>query len=307
MQQANGQRIYQMLTEAINELAEGNGIHEDAATFLFNAYRVPTQLRMGDGDYIWSSEGTTQGDALATTIFGLAIWPLIQKALAMLNKLNSGGSTDPRQIWYADDSTCGGKLSHLQEWMSFISKEGEGYGYVLNPKKCITVVLSSRIAEARKFFPHIPAENIRTAAKYLGGYIGEKSAIEALLATKIDSLCEQLAFYTSMAREYPRSALSLVQYSLLQKVNFLQRVCPAADEGLQIFETQMRDCFLPAITGTPYLTEVFRSLLLLPTRSAVYTCFVYGGKLGTTAAWSVATRPQSPWSYPELDLQQIDL
>jgi hypothetical protein len=72
-----------------------------------------------------------------------------------------------------------------------------------------------------QLFPHIPAENIRTAAKYLGGYIGEKSAIEALLATKVDSLCEKLAFYTSMAREYPQSALSLVQYSLLQKVNYL--------------------------------------------------------------------------------------
>jgi hypothetical protein len=80
----------------------------------------------------------------------------------MLNKLHSGESTDPRQIRYADDSACGGKLSHLQEWMSFISKEGEGYGYVLNPKKCIIVVPSSRIAEARKLFPHIPAENINS-------------------------------------------------------------------------------------------------------------------------------------------------
>jgi hypothetical protein len=52
----------------------------------------------------------------------------------------------------------------------------------------------------------------------------------------------------------------------MQKVNHLQRVCPAAQDGLRVFEDQLRDCFLPALTGQTYLSEEFRSLLLLPTK-----------------------------------------
>jgi len=52
----------------------------------------------------------------------------------------------------------------------------------------------------------------------------------------------------------------------MQKVNHLQRVCPAAQDGLRVFEEQLRDCFLPALTGQTYLSEEFRSLLLLPTK-----------------------------------------
>jgi hypothetical protein len=66
---------------------------------------MPTKL--GNGDYIWSAEGTTQGDPLALTIFGVAIWPLIQKAAALLQNLHSReNSTEPGQFWYADDSAC---------------------------------------------------------------------------------------------------------------------------------------------------------------------------------------------------------
>jgi hypothetical protein len=128
------------------------------------------------------------------------------------------------------------------------------------------VVPDKWVSEARHLFPEIPPENIRPAAKYLGGFIGEPAAVRQLLDAKVEDLCQQLQFYTDMARSFPQSALSLVQYSLMQKVNHLQRVCPAAQEGLQVFEEQLRDCFLPALTGQAHLSEDIRSFLLLPTK-----------------------------------------
>ena len=47
-------------------------------TVLINSYRSPTELFV-DGDVIYSSEGTTQGDPLAAPMYALAMIPLIKK------------------------------------------------------------------------------------------------------------------------------------------------------------------------------------------------------------------------------------
>jgi hypothetical protein len=120
------------------------------------------------------------------------------------------------------------------------------YVYVLNPAKCVLGVPDKCASKARRLFPEIPPDGIRPAAKYLGGFIGGPAAVRQLLDAKVEDLCQQLTFYTDMAKSFPQSALSLVQYSLMQKVNHLQRVCPAAQEGLQVCEEQLRDLFSPS-------------------------------------------------------------
>ena len=42
-----------------------------------NFYRAKISLFLGNGHYLWSSEGTTQGCNLAMTMFGLGITPMI--------------------------------------------------------------------------------------------------------------------------------------------------------------------------------------------------------------------------------------
>jgi len=77
-----------------------------------------------------------------------------------------------------------------------IALHGEPYGYVLiSPAKCVLVVPAKWVSEARHLFPEIPPENIRPAAKYLGGFIGEPAAVRQLLDAKVEDLCQQLHFY----------------------------------------------------------------------------------------------------------------
>jgi hypothetical protein len=45
------------------------------ATVLTNTYRIPTRLFITGGGEIASTEGTTQGDALAMPFYGISVNP----------------------------------------------------------------------------------------------------------------------------------------------------------------------------------------------------------------------------------------
>ena len=72
---------------------------------LINTYCQPACLFVVVGDFLYSEEGTTQGDPLAMPFNALATIPLIRKLLAPVT-----------QIWYADDSAACGKISTLRAW-----------------------------------------------------------------------------------------------------------------------------------------------------------------------------------------------
>ena len=93
------------------------------ATILVNNDRTPTELFV-DNDVILSQEGTTQGDALFMTIYGLAPIPLIQKLDCLC-----------KQVWYADDSAAFGSLKQLRSWWDRQTTEGPCFGYFVNPSK----------------------------------------------------------------------------------------------------------------------------------------------------------------------------
>ena len=66
------------------------------STVLINTYRSPA----ADGDFLYSDEGTTQGDPLSLPFYALATLPLIRKL-----------SQSVVQAWYADDACVCGKLN----------------------------------------------------------------------------------------------------------------------------------------------------------------------------------------------------
>jgi hypothetical protein len=69
---------------------------------LNNTYQAPVRLFVTGGAEIESSEGITQGDPLAMAMYALAVTPLIRK-------LRSHEPT-VKQVWFADDSSGGGKI-----------------------------------------------------------------------------------------------------------------------------------------------------------------------------------------------------
>ena len=79
------------------------------AIVLINSYRSSTEL-FADGDVLYSSEGTTQGDPLAAPMYALAIIPHIKNLHCHLG--------DDSQVWCTDDASAVGKIDRLREWWS---------------------------------------------------------------------------------------------------------------------------------------------------------------------------------------------
>ena len=79
------------------------------STILINTYCSPAGLFV-DGDVLYSTEGTTQGDPLAMPFY----------ALALIRKLNQSVV----QAWYADDACACGALYDLHLWWDQVSQFG---------------------------------------------------------------------------------------------------------------------------------------------------------------------------------------
>ena len=110
------------------------------ATILINSYRSNTDLFM-DGEVILSQEGTTQGDPLAMSMYGLATIPLIRKLDGIC-----------KQIWYADDSAACGTIDQLRCWWNQLSAKGPAFGYHANPTKTWLVTKEEYLDKANNIF-----------------------------------------------------------------------------------------------------------------------------------------------------------
>ena len=80
---------------------------------------------------LYSKEGTTQGCPLAMLQYAIAIFPLI-------TRLKDPSSH--KQCWYADDSSCAGRLMRIKEWFLLLLEIGPSYGYFAEPSKSVVVV-----------------------------------------------------------------------------------------------------------------------------------------------------------------------
>ena len=87
------------------------------ANVVLNTYRLPPNLYIND-EAITSSEGTTQGDPLAMSIYVIVTLPLIMER-GNLSK----------QLWFADDAAAAGRLQAVKQWWDRLAERGTKYGY----------------------------------------------------------------------------------------------------------------------------------------------------------------------------------
>ena len=74
-----------------------------------------------------SQEGTTQGDNLVMSFYGLSTSLLINRLANAASRVN--------QVWLADDATGAGSLLELLDWWNTIITEGKKIGYNVNETK----------------------------------------------------------------------------------------------------------------------------------------------------------------------------
>ena len=86
-------------------------------------------------EFLLSKEGVGQGDPLSMLMYAAAVMPLIKSLSNPSNWI---------QNWYADDSSCIAKLTHLRDWFDKLSEHEPKQVYypevILEVDKCIVIV-----------------------------------------------------------------------------------------------------------------------------------------------------------------------
>ena len=107
-------------TNAFNKLNRAVALHNISilcpttiATFVIDTYRLPVRLFVTRGQELKSSEGTTQGDAISMSIYGISLIPFM---LALQNTINT------KQCWLADDASRAGSIKDVLKWWQSLEK-----------------------------------------------------------------------------------------------------------------------------------------------------------------------------------------
>ena len=195
------------------------------------------------------------GDPLAMPFYALGILPLV-RAVA---------TPDTCQLWYADDSSAGGRLVAIRSWWDKLQAEGPSYGYHLNARKSVLVVKPHAYDDAVRLFADTGIQVTSDGKRYLGSAIGTPDYIHGYIQEKANEWCKQIETLSSFACTQPQAAYTTFVRALSCRWTFLCRVLPDASSGLDQLEHAIVTKLLPALTGEEVSLEL-RRLFAFPCR-----------------------------------------
>ena len=137
-----------------------------------------------DGASLLSREETTQGNPLAILMYTLATVPLIRRLPDLVT-----------QVWYADNPTALGTVSHLQIWWDAISEVGrqEIYGYFANPMNTWLVTRNPLVARAAiQAFEGTNTNITSDGRPNLGAPLGTHECTDELVTKKVEQWSTKL-------------------------------------------------------------------------------------------------------------------
>ena len=217
--------------------------------FAFNRYRhwVRCLVQMEPGDppiVIHSKEGITQGDCLATSLYGVALMPLASKMREAI--------PDALQPWYCDDAGAAGKAMPNARCLDFLMKFGPAYGYFPEPGKSHYICKVEDEPAAHQAFEGIGLEiNYSRGQRYLGGFIGSARKKEEWLGDMVGKWVSAVKTLSVIANRYPQTAYAGFTFSLQNEWQYVQRVVADTGPFFQPLEKEIRTSFLPALLGIP--------------------------------------------------------
>ena len=226
------------------------------APALVNCYRSDAHLFVG-GEVIPSSEGTTQGDPLATALFAIATIPPIHRL-----KESSSAS----QVWFADDATAGGELQSLKQWWDELERIGPDFGYFANASKSWLIVKEENMSEAANIFANTGVQITKEGRRNLGAALGTQSFTEEFVSKQVQKWTEEVKRLATIAESQPHAAYSALTHGLAGKWSYLSRTVSNITDLLLPLGDAIRHHLIPALTGRTGITDMERELLALPTR-----------------------------------------
>ena len=235
--------------------------------FLHNTYRNPVNMYMSDGSHILSQEGTTQGDNGAMAMYSLGVTPLITDLASVAE------AEQLAQIWFADDSSSGGKLQKLKEWLVILMEKGPQYGYFVKLSKTFLVLKNQEDFErAQHLFKEYDIKITLSGKRHIGAAIGAENFRKEYIGEKVRYWCNDVEKLALFAKDEPQAALSAFTTGLSKRWLFTQRTIENTSAFFEPLEASIREHLIPAIIGRQ-VSDVERQMISLPPR--------YGG-LGIT-------------------------
>ena len=219
------------------------------ANFFSNTYKQPSMMFAGSEMFL-SEKGTTQGDAAAMCLYGIATIPLVYM------------KSDTKRVFYADDGAGAGRLKTLHSWWNALAEEGPGYGFYPNASKTYLVVKPEFFDAATLLFEDTGVK-IATGRKYLGGFVGDESEKLAYTTQKCQEYCSLVERLSEVAETEPHCAFAGYTISLQRKWAYIQRVVDTPSDTWTPLESSIKDKMLPSLFGCEISVET-RTLTSLP-------------------------------------------
>ena len=191
-------------------------------------------------------------------MYAIATLPLIHRP----NDPDSSTS----QLWYADDATATGSLSHLRSWWDKLVSIGPSYGYHANPSKTWLVTKEVHLSNAVNTFQDSHVNITAEGRLHLGAALGTQSYVSQFVNMKVQQWCNELKTLSSIASTQPHAAFAAFTHGVSSKWTHLIRTIPSISHLLQPLEDILRHQLIPNLTGRPPPNNSEHDLLALPAR-----------------------------------------
>ena len=254
-------------TNAFNTLNRAAALHNISvlcptiATFVINTYRLPVRLFVTGGQELKSSEGTTQGDPLSMSIYGISLIPLI---LALQNTSNT------KQCWLADDASGAGSIKDVLKWWQSLEKMGPMFGYHPDALKCWLIVKPNKYEEAMEAFQNtgINVTQLVTTEgrRHLGAALGSRDFLKDYVNEKAEQWVEEVIKLSEFANSQPQACFAAYTFGLKHRWTYFMRTLPDIQDLLRPLEDALVSSFIPSLTGHR-CNPTESQLLELPTRA----------------------------------------
>ena len=170
------------------------------------------------------------------------------------------------QVWFADDATAGGRLTHLRGWWDRVVDIGPDYGYNPNAAKTWLIVKEEYLTDATSLFEGTGVAITVEGKRHLGTAIGKRTFAESYVERKVSGWVREVDQLSSIAATQPHAAYTAFTHGLTSKWTYLARTISGIEDLLQPLEEIIRQRFLPSLTGQNPFNDADRELMALPVR-----------------------------------------
>ena len=138
------------------------------SNYVYNCYSSPVSLLITGSTEMKSSEGTTQSDPAAMTIYAISIIPMIIMPVETVNNIPNN---ETKSVAYADDLSAARRISELKVWWDNLMKFRPKFGYYAQPSKSWLIIKEKNFKTARTMFNNTKVNITTDGKRHLGPII----------------------------------------------------------------------------------------------------------------------------------------